>query len=138
MSEQKTMRLITSAWQAQKTFRLIPVSIDCPFVEGIFDPESKTMVLFAKTTRDNLHMIPKVDDNGDLQKVVKGRPNGKTYKEERKFTSDFMEYIFMEKEEIKDFIKSICINSDSYDYAAYVDAVPSLMAGPEQKIEMIK
>ena len=124
----------------QKTFRLMPISIDCAYAEGVYDPETKSLVLFSKTARDTFHMIPKLDDNGDLQLVGggKGRPNKKHYREERKFMQTFMEFIIYEKTEVEEMIKALCENADSYDYKQYTDAIPSIVAPTEgPKIELI-
>ena len=121
-TNKQTMRLITSAWQSQKTFRMVPISNDAPFVEVIFDPQTRTMVLFSKNTKSTFHMLPKLDDNGDLLKVTgKARPAGpgqvpKDYREGRHEMKTFMEFYITEKEEMNSLIESICENADSFDY----------------------
>ena len=82
MSE-KTMMLVESTWQDTITFKMIPLSNDCPYVECIFDPSSKVFVIISKVTKTSLHMLPKLDEYG---KAVSG---SKGAKQERKSIDTF-------------------------------------------------
>lgn len=140
-----SMRLITSSWLSQKTFRMIPVSLDAPYSEVIFDPETKTMVLFSKVTKTTFHMLPKLDDNGDLLKVT-GKPRpaapGQTprdYREGRNQMETFMEFYITEKEEMNSIIELLCDNASDFDYKKYTEASSILEGAPEgPKIELLK
>jgi hypothetical protein len=120
-SSNLTMKLITTNWQNQKSFRLIPVSNDCPYSEGIYDPDSKVLVLMSVIRKETFHMVPRLDDNGDMA-PVKGAPrkNGKPYKEERKTLETFTEYYIQEKAEIEEAIKELAVNAATYDYDQYL------------------
>ena len=50
----KTMMLVTSTWDREKTFKLIPVSPDSPYNEGIFDPENKVLAVISKEKKQTL------------------------------------------------------------------------------------
>ena len=41
--------LIKSDWNQRPTFKMVPVSVDCPYVECIYDPESKVLALIGVT-----------------------------------------------------------------------------------------
>jgi hypothetical protein len=119
----KTMMLVTSTWDREKTFKLIPVSPDSPYNEGIFDPENKVLAVISKEKKQTLHMIAKLNEFGDPQTLKIGRrPNGKEYSEERKTMESFYEYYLENAEEIKNLINMIAINADSFDYAQYLTA----------------
>jgi hypothetical protein len=123
----KSMMLITSTWgsNAQKTFKLIPVTDDCPYNEGIYDADSKVLALISKEKKESMHMLPKLNEWGDLTPMKIGkRPNGKDYAEERKTLETFYEYYVENVEEVKYLLNSLAINSDSFDYAVYLDAAP--------------
>ena len=45
------MLLIKSNWNDGETFRMIPLTIDCPYVECIYDPKQKVLVLISKITK---------------------------------------------------------------------------------------
>lgn len=118
-----SMMLIKSEWESKQTFRLIPISEECPYVEGIFDPQTKVLVVFSKLLKDGFHMLPRLDDNGDPQMLKNsGKPrfNGKPYKEERRTLQTFHEYYLSDTEDIKSFITKFCDNSNSFDYLSYL------------------
>ena len=56
----KTMMLVQATWQESQTFRMIPTSSDCPYVECIFDPGTKVFVIISKIKKVTLHMLPKI------------------------------------------------------------------------------
>ena len=93
MSINKSMMLTTSNWGPNKTFKMIPINQDCPYVEAIFDPSSKILAIISKVAKSSYHMIPKLDDNGDDIKMRIGkRPNGKDTKEQRVLMDTHAEY----------------------------------------------
>ena len=69
------MLLIKSSWNDGETFKLLPVSQDCPYVECIFDPATKVFVVISKVSKTSLHMLPKLDDNGDPAPLKTKRAN---------------------------------------------------------------
>ena len=122
MSESKpTMLLVTSIWQGRKSFKLMPISQDCPFNEGIFDPEGKVLVLMSKEKKDSIHMLPRLDESGDPIKVKTPRVNGKTYKEQRINLETYTEHYVVEEKEIVEIINLLAANAKSYDYNKYLN-----------------
>jgi HD-GYP domain-containing protein (c-di-GMP phosphodiesterase class II) len=119
----KSMMLITGAWGQTKTFKMIPVSNDAPYNEAIFDRDSKVLALIGKEKKQSMHMVAKLDDNGDVKRMKVGRrDNGKDYAEERKTLETYYEYYLDNSEEIKNVINLLCINADSFDYNEYLEA----------------
>jgi len=45
------MMLFTSSWKNNKTFKMIPATEDCPFVECIFDSQLKVLAVIGKTLK---------------------------------------------------------------------------------------
>ena len=118
----QNMLLTTSNWGPYKTFKLMPVFEDCPYVEVIFDPSSKILAVISKISKSSYHFVPKIDDNGDeVQTKIKPRPNGKKIKEQRVMMDTHAEYYIVETDEIKSFVKGFAINADSYDFNAIID-----------------
>ncbi len=118
----QTMMLIQSAWDKKKTFKLISIDKDCPYNEGIYDPDTKVLAVISKEKKDTFQMVPKFDDKGDVVYVKsKPRPDGKTYAEERRILETYYEYYIESPEEIKDLIKMFCVNSDTFDYDKYLN-----------------
>lgn len=117
----KNMRLISSLWEQQPTFRLIPVTTDCPFVEIIYDPANKVLALLSKDKKEGYHFLPKLDDNGDILKVKPGkiRPNKQPYQEQRVLLATYYEYFINNEDEISDFVVEFSTNCHTFDYKKY-------------------
>ena len=111
----KTMMLVESTWQDTKTFKMIPVSNDCPYVECIYDPSSKVLVLIGKTTKTSLHMLPKLDEYG---KAISGNRGAK---QERRSIDTFQEYYIEEEKDIKELVKMFAVNASKFDTAKFLD-----------------
>ena len=108
MSE-KTMMLVESTWQDTKTFKMIPISNDCPYVECIFDPTSKVFVIISKVTKTSLHMLPKLDEYG---KAVSGNRGAK---QERRSIDTFQEYYIEDTKDIKAIVDYFAINDTRFN-----------------------
>jgi len=117
------MLLIKSNWNDGETFRMIPLTIDCPYVECIYDPKQKVLVLISKITKTALHMLPKLDDNGDAAQLKIKRPNGRTVKEERKSIDTFQEFYIDNVDALDSIIDIFAINKDHFDYKVFVNTV---------------
>jgi len=117
------MMLTTSNWGPNKTFKLIPVSKDCPYVEAIFDPGSKILAVISTIAKETYHMVDRLDDNGDPQKMKLTRTSsGGDTKKERRLLKTYAEYYITVREEIETFINGFCLNADSFDIKQYLDA----------------
>jgi hypothetical protein len=117
----KSMMLITGNWGQKKTFKMIPLTNDCVYNEGIYDAENKVLALVSKEKKQSMHMVAKLDDFGDVKPMKVGRrTNGKDYAEERKTLETYYEYYLDNPEEIKAFINMIAFNSDTFDVDQYL------------------
>lgn len=120
--------LVTGAWGQKKTFKLIPVTPESPYNEAIYDLDSKVLALIGKEKKQSMHMVPKLDDFGDLKPMKIGRrTNGKDYQEERKTLETYYEYYLDTPDEIKEIINLLAINAESFDYNQYLEATVSKM-----------
>ena len=117
---EKTMMLVQSTWQEKQTFRMIPIADSCPYVECIMDPETKVFVVISKITKQSLHMLPRMDDNGDPMFTKSTRPNGRQIKEERHKIEVFQEFYIEDKIAIKDLIHLFAVNAKIFDYEAFM------------------
>lgn len=121
------MMIIKSSLMGQPNFSLIPVSIDCPFVEAIFDPGSKNLVVFNKCVQSKFRMLPKVDENGDTMTPKKLRPNKERIMEERKQMESFTEHYIAELSDVKAFVNFFAINPEVLDIEPFLKkAEPAL------------
>ena len=118
----QNMMLISSAFRNAKSFSLMPVGDDCPYVEAMFDPSSGILAVIAKVKKQSFHMMQRLDDNGQPQKLkVPNKETGKVHKELRMAIETFSEFYIVEKEEIKNFIGLFAINGTSFDYKSFLD-----------------
>jgi len=115
------MRLITSTWKETKTFKMIPATDDCPFVECIFDPQLKILAVVGKNKKESWHVIPRLDNNGDPE-LRKGssRPD-RPYKEERRSLETYHEYYIENQQEAVKFIQDTAVNAGEYDFMQYFE-----------------
>lgn len=121
MSVEKNMLLISSRRDGAPTFRLMPVKIDCPYIEAVYIPQATALVIFHKHQVEGFHMFPSLDSNGDPVKTAKAKANGNPYKEERKLLKTAHETYITEKEEIKAFVKLFAVNED-FDFEKFMTA----------------
>lgn len=118
----KSMMLVTGSWGNQKTFKLIPISPECPYNEAIFDRDSKVLAVIGKEKKQSMHLISKLDDNGDVKTMKIGRrSNGKEYAEERKTLETYYEYYIENPSEIKDVVNMFAFNADTFDFTQYLE-----------------
>lgn len=107
--------VIKSDWNGQPTFKMIPLSKDCPYLEAIYDSQSKVLALIGLTRKNVFHMMPKLDDNGDVVPRKVRTEGAKAHKEERRTIETFQEYYLMDAEDIKTFVKMFATNPDAAD-----------------------
>lgn len=118
------MLAINSVWGNNKTFRMLPVDSNCPYMECIYDPETKILVIISKVNKQSYHMLPVLDDHGDEVPIKKPRRNGKLIKEERRLVDTYQEYYIIVNEEIYSFLSKVAVNADTFDFKSYVEAAP--------------
>ena len=111
---EKSMMLVQATWQDKQTFRLIPISDSCPYVECIFDPGSKVFVIISKLKRTSLQMLPKLDEYGQPIAGNKG------HREERHKLEVFQEFYIEDKIAVKDLLHLFAINAKTFDFEAFM------------------
>lgn len=114
------MLLVKSSWNEDQTFRMIPLSMDCPYVECIWDPGTKVFVVISRITKTTLHMLPKLDDNGDPAPLKTKRPNGRLVKEERRTIETFQEFYLEDKTAIENIVKMFGVNSAEFNFTEFL------------------
>jgi len=127
----QNMLLITSYWGDKDTFKLMPISNDCPYSEVIYDGSTTMLVVISKDSKEQFQTVPRLDEDGSMQKAKKPKQNGKPYKEQRLTMSILTEHYIVEKEEQEAFIKSFAVNAEEYNYDKYLrnmDKEPTIAA----------
>lgn len=117
----QNMMLISSSFRGVKSFNMIGVTEDCPYVEAIFDPVSAIIVVISKNKKETFTMLPRLNDDGEPQKLkVPNKETGKVMKEQRVMVETFSEFYITKKEEIENFIELFAINASSFNYKEFM------------------
>ena len=111
------MIIVQSTWQDVQTFRMIPISESCPYVECIFDPGTKVFVVILKVVKTALHMLPKLDEYGLAITGSKGT------KQDRNKIDVFQEFYVEDKIAIVDIIEHFAVNAKKFDYKSFMETV---------------
>ena len=122
MSIGKNMMLVNSSFRGAKSFNLIPVSKDAPYIEAMFDPQSGMSACIGVNSKTTFHMVPRLNDDGQpIRLKVPNKTTGKTMKEQRVSQQTYSEYYIGEKNDIHDFINIFAINAETFDYKQFTD-----------------
>lgn len=118
----KNMLLITSSWKSGKTFKMIPTTSDCPYVECIYDQELKVLAVIGRHKKDTFHMVEKIDANGDPELRKTPRRDGNPYKQERRALETYQEYYLDNREDIVGFVNMFAVNSSTFPFDDHLNA----------------
>jgi hypothetical protein len=108
------MMLVQSTWNDKQTFRMIPITESCPYVECIMDPDTKVFVIISKIRKTSLHMLPKLDEYGQAVAGTKGM------KQERHKIEVFQEFYVEDTSAIEEVIKQFAVNAKKFDYKEFM------------------
>lgn len=106
----KNMMLINSAFKNVKSFSLISINKDCPYIEALFDPSSQVLAVITKEKKNTFHMVAKLTPAGTADGKKKQRVQIQTYSE----------YYITDQKDIKNFIEIFAINSNEFNYEEHV------------------
>ena len=107
--ENNSMLVFSSDWYGKGSFRMIPTSIECPYVEVIFDPSTKVLAIMGKIIKQKPQMLPKLNSKGQPV-TVKSAEGTQGLAEERCVMEAYHEYYMDDKDDIKNFIKLFAFN----------------------------
>lgn len=117
----QNMMLISSSFRGVKSFNLIAVTEDCPYVEGMYDPSSGILVVISKTMKETFTMLPRLDEAGNPQKLkFPNKETGKVIKEQRISVKTFSEFYITNKDEIENFLAIFAVNFDNFNYSEFM------------------
>lgn len=112
----QNMMLVNSSFRNAKSFTLIPVSQDSPYVEAMFDPTSGILAVISKVMKQSYHMVPKLDESGQpIRLKTPNQQTGKTVKEERRLVDTFSEFYLSDRSDIETFIHMFAVNADNFN-----------------------
>jgi len=111
----KNMLLTDGIWtDGTPTFVLISLTNDSPFIEAIFEPAKKALILLTKEKEDTFHMLPKLDESGEplIRRDIKEGDKKNPYRQERVQMHTYHETVIRNKEDIMLFVEVMAINDD--------------------------
>ena len=109
----KNMLIYSTDWYGSETFRMLPITEECPFNEVIFDPSTKVLAVISKDQKEKPQMMPKLNDKGQIIPLKVTTENGQAkYVEERKMMDTYYEYYLDKTDDIKAFINHFAVNPE--------------------------
>lgn len=117
MQIQKSLLLTSCTWDNgnYESFRMIPLTQECPYVESFYDPVEKILVVLSKEKKESLAIVQKIDDYGNG-----ARKNNRPLVDRHRVVS-FKEFYITKSDEIKQFISLFAFNADEFDYHKYLE-----------------
>lgn len=111
----KNMMIVSAPWKDEPSFRMIPITEDCPYAEILYDPNEKVLAIISKLAKDKPQMMPKLNTSTGQVKTTKGRateggPLENFPVQERVIMPVYYEYYIDSKEDIKFFIEHFAMN----------------------------
>lgn len=136
----KSMLLVkgTVNWSGNKkaTFKMIPLSLDCPYIEAIFDPDHLALGIVGKYKKSNYDMVPTLNKDGDLvPKKKKCKPGEFPFQQEKRLVEQWNEHEILTKEEICNFIEMFAVNSETFNYKFFFEPIKENTA-PDAPVEL--
>lgn len=116
MTAKHSLLLTSCTWDSgnYQSFRMIPVTQGCPYVEAFYDPAVKVLVVLSKDQKESLTLVPKLDEYGNAVKK-NNRPVV-----DRQRVHSYKEFYIEQPEEIRSFVLLTAVNADSYDYEKFL------------------
>lgn len=88
----------------KENFKLIPTTIDCPYLEVRFNLEKKVLTIIAKEKYEDFRIIPKLNDDGNL---TASKTHESKYKHERLRMNSFYDYSITVRSDIERFVNLV-------------------------------
>lgn len=112
-----------------KSFAMIPVSNNSPFIECIYDIKSSVLAAIGRTKKDAFHMAPRLDANG-LPEMVKYPKAGENPRKQQRISQETYSEYYLHQNEVEAFVNYFAVNSESFNIKKILEFTP-----PVQKEE---
>ena len=115
--QSKSMIVFSADWKGQNSFRMMPISKDCPFVECIYDSQEKILAVIGVNNIPKLQMLPKLSSKGETTQFRTKNEKGEAVaamSQERASVESYQEYYLKDKTDIEAFIKMVAINPNHH------------------------
>lgn len=113
------MMIYAAKWNDVDTFRMIPTSEECPFIEAIYDPIEKVLAVISKEVKEKPMMMPRLSDKG-LPVPIKKADGTMGLQEQRVIIDAYYEYYISEKADIREFVEKFAINAGHKAFLSFI------------------
>ncbi len=111
------------------SFRMIPISSECPFLMCEFDPSNSHLVVLSKERKEELQPVPTITETGEYKKNKNG-----AQMVERRLIPEYFEIHVTDVQGIQDFVEAMAINADKQElYIPYIAQIEPIKAGMEKQ-----
>jgi|694.fasta_scaffold123764_2 hypothetical protein len=109
----KTMLIYNTDWYGRNSFRMMPITNDCPFNEVIYDPNTGVLAVISRDHKEKPQMLPKLNDKGMPIPLKLGSDAAQSrFVEERRMMDTYYEYYLDNKNDIRNFVLHFAINPE--------------------------
>lgn len=116
------------------SFRMIPVSNECPYLICEWDTSNNHLVVLSKEKKGELQAIPSITETGEFKKNKNG---GQVV--ERRQMDEYFELNLTDTEGIQTFIEHMAINSDKKEiYLPFIAQIIPVKATVKGEMESPK
>lgn len=109
--------------KGKKTFKLMPITDECPFIHATYLPDEKILSIFSREYKERPIMLPKYNDKGIP--VTVNTSNGMKIAEERRMIDMYYEYALTEPEDILEFIYILSTQASNKRYSDFINELIS-------------
>jgi hypothetical protein len=150
MTNTKSMLLVKGTIDydntSRATFKMIPITKDCPYLEVIYHPVFLGLGIVSKFKKKEYSMIATLDKEGNpIMKKKKLQPGETPVMMERRGMDAWHEYVLITKEEMVSFVEMFASNADSFDYKTFFpkeqaveNVVVDMKATVTEKLEVVR
>jgi hypothetical protein len=102
------------------SFRMVPTTADCPYLECQFEPRNGVLTVVLKDTVIDRQMVPRRNANGDPEQRQGSKKEENRW--QMKESEQVINHIFhiLYTNEVDDFIKRFAVNCDEYDWKRFI------------------
>ena len=117
-----SMMIHTGPWGPVSTFKLFPVTKDCPYVECIYNVTEGVLAVIGVNRKEQFHMVNRLDDMGQPVEIKNAKRNpDDPHKKQRVTVNSYSEYYITERKEIEAFLEGVAINFKEFNTKKILD-----------------
>jgi hypothetical protein len=106
-----SMMVYVALFEGYPTFKMLPLTSECPFNEIMFDPRTGTLAIVSKDQKARNMMVERIGKDGNPIPIKGKMRDGEQATElERRTMAQYYEYYVQNKEDQKAIVEHFAIN----------------------------